>query len=382
MTERLYKTNPFLISYTANIISCEESDKGILVILDRSAFYPTGGGQPNDTGLINGIAVTDVFEKEGEVYHVVEKKLSLGKADCEINFDRRFDHMQQHSGEHIISGLICREYSCDNVGFHMGADSVFIDFSALIPEEDLPRLELLANRAIWDNVPFIETLYPSSADIEIDYRSKKELKGEVRIAEFPGYDICACCGTHVKSAGQVGIIKLISASRLRGGTRLELLCGKRAFCYLSLINAKNTEISRMLSSKPVETPAAVRRISEELDAAKYRAVGLEEKYFSLLADKLSPSEGAVIFEDGLSPDSLRRLCTKLMEKGGFCACFSGSDETGYKYALGKNDMDIMPFLKEFNSALGGKGGGRNGPAQGNISASREKIEEYLASAKA
>ncbi len=377
MTERLYKLDAFMKSFDASVLSCTEGDRGFIVVLDRSAFYPTGGGQPNDTGYINGVRVTDVYEKDGEVYHLCDCAVSPGKAECEIDFARRFDHMQQHSGEHIISGLICREYSCENVGFHLGADSVFIDFSAVIPFEDLSRLELLANEAIWTNVPFKETYYPSSADIDIDYRSKKELKGEVRITEFPGYDRCACCGTHVKAAGQVGIIKLLSASKLRGGTRLELMCGKRAFDYLSLINSCNTEISRELSAKPTETPEAVRRIRDELGAAKYRAYGLEDKYFALLSEKLLGEKTVILFEEGLSPDSLRKLCTMLLENTEYAFCFSGTDEGAYKYAIGKKDGDIMPFIKAFNSALSGKGGGRNGPAQGNVSAGRAEIEAYI-----
>ena len=223
-TEKLYYADPFLTEFDAKVLACEAEKGGYAVVLDRTAFYPEGGGQPYDTGVLGGAEVLDVHEKAGVITHKCASPLPVGAAvHGKIDRAQRFDHMQQHSGEHICSGLICARYGCDNVGFHMGAESVTIDFNADIPWEELLEIEAAANRYIYEDHA-IDIQFHRGAELEaIDYRSKKPLEGDVRIVTFPGADCCACCGTHVMRSGQVGIVKFLSVQKFREGVRIELL---------------------------------------------------------------------------------------------------------------------------------------------------------------
>ena len=233
-TVKLYYESAYTQDFTAVVASCEAVKNGFAVTLDRTAFYPEGGGQPADHGTLGGARVLDVHEKDGVVTHLCDRALSVGaEVSGRIDWARRFDHMQQHSGEHIISGLLCSTFHCDNVGFHMGADVVTIDYNAPITWEQALEVERRANAYIWADHP-IRIWYPSAEELAaLPYRSKKELTGAVRITEFPGADRCACCGTHVSSSGQVGLLKLLSCQKFRDGVRLELLCGQRALDCLA-----------------------------------------------------------------------------------------------------------------------------------------------------
>ena len=234
-TEKLYDQDAFLREFDAVVTECYEGKDGsCLVTLDRTAFYPEGGGQPADHGVLGGAAVLDVQEREGRVLHTCDRPLPVGRTvRGVIDWDRRFDHMQQHSGEHIVSGMLCAAFSCDNVGFHMGADTVIIDYNAPMTWEQVLEVEDRANRYIWENHLF-RAYYPTPEELAVlSYRSKKAIEGPVRITEFPGADRCACCGTHVAASGQVGLVKFLSCQKLRDGVRLELLCGGRAMEYLS-----------------------------------------------------------------------------------------------------------------------------------------------------
>ena len=247
-TEKLYYADPFLTDFTATVLDCQPGKNGYLVTLDRTAFYPEGGGQPADHGVLDGATVTDVHEKNGVILHNVDRAVEIGKTVAgAIDWSRRFDHMQQHSGEHICSGLICERFHCDNVGFHMGADIVTIDFNADISWEELLEIEAKANQYLYENHP-IDIQFHRGAELEaIDYRSKKALEGDVRIVSFPGADCCACCGTHVLRSGQVGLVKFLSVQKFREGVRIELLCGKRALEYLSRTWEQAKAIGQRLS---------------------------------------------------------------------------------------------------------------------------------------
>ena len=209
MTEKLYYSDPFLMDFTAAVLSCEMVTDAYRVVLDRTAFYPEGGGQPADVGILNGgssggVSVRDVREKDGEIVHFCDRPIPVGtEVTGQVDVPVRFDHMQQHSGEHIVSGIICRRYSCENVGFHLGKDTVMIDFNVVIPPEDLPEIEREANGYIWRDQAVEIELLSGEALAKKHYRSKKEIPGEMRIVTFPGADCCACCGTHVLRAGQV-----------------------------------------------------------------------------------------------------------------------------------------------------------------------------------
>ena len=378
-TEKLYYTDPFLTTFTAKVLSCEAGKGGYLVTLDRTAFYPEGGGQPADHGTLGGIAVTDVHEKDGVVIHTVEKAVEIGEnVTGSIDWARRFDHMQQHSGEHILSGILCHNYHCDNVGFHLGADTVTIDYNTDISWEEALAAEYQANQVIWADAP-VEITYPSPAELEqLDYRSKKALTGKVRIVTFPEADCCACCGTHVLRAGQVGIIKVLSCQKFRSGVRMEILCGERAWRYLSGTYDQAHAVGQHLSVKPLEAAAAVERLTEELTAAKARMAELEGEVFSHKAHEYCGKGDVVLVEPPLRPDGVRRLADAVArECGGLAAVFAGEDGR-YNYALVRADgADIAPLVKSMNAALTGRGGGRSGFAQGSVQADADTIHAFF-----
>lgn len=377
-TEKLYYADPFLTDFTATVLDCQPGKNGYLVTLDRTAFYPEGGGQPADHGVLDGAAVTDVHEKNGVILHNVDRSVEIGKTVTgAIDWGRRFDHMQQHSGEHICSGLICERFHCDNVGFHMGADIVTIDFNADISWEELLEIESKANQYLYENHPIDIQLHHGAELEAIDYRSKKALEGDVRIVAFPGADCCACCGTHVLRAGQVGLVKFLSVQKFREGVRIELLCGDRARRYLSACWEQSLHIAQALSVKPTAAFAAVERLLAELGALKLRCARLEETSFALSAAQYEGKGDVLLFEDEMPGDSLRKLCDAVASVcGGRCAVFAGA-EGAYKYAIGHMGGDLRALTKQLNAALSGRGGGKPHFVQGSVSCRREDIETFF-----
>ena len=285
--------------------------------------------------------------------------------------------MQQHSGEHIVSGMLCSAYHCDNVGFHMGADVVTIDYNAEIPWEGVLEVERRANQYIWENHP-MKILWPDGDTLAaLEYRSKKALAGPVRITEFPGADRCACCGTHVSASGQVGLVKFIGWQKFRSGVRLELLCGKRALDYLAASWQQNSAIGRELSVKPGATCGAVLRLKEELSALKQRCDALETERFAALAARYENAGHVLLIQPPMEPDAARRLCDMVAARcGGRCAVFAGQDGA-YKYAVIHPGADIRELIKEMNTALSGRGGGRDGFAQGSAACGEADIRTFF-----
>lgn len=378
-TEKLYYADPFQKDFTAKVLSCDAVKSGWSVVLDRTAFYPEGGGQPADQGSLGGVNVLDVHEEDGVIFHICENPVEIGKTVAgALNWARRFDHMQQHSGEHILSGILCEAYHCDNVGFHMGADTVTIDYNTDISWEQALEAERRANDYIYADVP-IETTYPSREELKfIDYRSKKELTGQVRIVRFPGADCCACCGTHVLRSGQVGLVKILSCQKFRDGVRMEILCGRRALDFLSKIWEQNRAVGQRLSVKCFDTAAAVERLEGELNAAKARQTQLEDELFSRIAAEQAGKGNVILFQPSLRPDGVRKLADAVGRTcGGLAAVFAGEGRQ-YQYALLRADSeDISPLVKELNTALRGRGGGRNGLAQGSVQSDRAEIEAFF-----
>lgn len=379
VTEKLFYQDPFLREFTASVLSCEPVKGGYAVVLNRTAFYPEGGGQPADHGVLSGARVVDVHEKDGKIIHTCDHALETGLlVSGTIDWERRFDHMQQHSGEHILSGLICSTHHCDNVGFHLGADTVTIDFNTALTESDVEELERRANQYIWEDHP-ISISFPAPEELEsLEYRSKKELSGEVRIVAFPGADCCACCGTHVARSGQVGLVKILSCQKFRDGVRLEILSGRRALSYLSLTWTQNRTVAQNLSAKPTNTAAAVERLAAELAVEKTRCAKLEESVFAALAEQNKGMGNVVLYQDAMGPDAVRRLADAVASAcGGRCCVFAG-EERQWNYALVEHGGDLKDFVTSLNTALQGRGGGRNGFAQGSVQASKEEIEAFFA----
>ena len=378
-TKKLYYDDPFLREFTARVLSCEETKGGFAVVLDRTAFYPEGGGQPADHGTLGGANVLDVHEKGGVVTHLCDAPLNVGaEAAGALDWARRFDHMQQHSGEHICSGLICARFGCDNVGFHMGADVVTIDFNAEITWDELTEIEHAANRYIWEDHAIDADFYRGAALDAIDYRSKKPLEGDVRIVSFPGADCCACCGTHVLRSGQVGIVKFLSCQKFRDGVRIELLCGARAYRCLAATWEQNLRVAQALSVRPLQSAAAVERLEAELGALKLRAARLEGQAFAQIAEEYRGAGDVLLFEEDMSPDSVRKLCDAVMQVcGGRCAVFAGAGGA-WKYAVGQTGGDLRALVKELNTALSGRGGGKPFFAQGSAQCTKSEIEAFFA----
>lgn len=378
-TTKLYYEDPFLQGFTAAVTSCEEGKGGYLVTLDRTAFYPEGGGQPYDTGVLGEAKVLEVHDKNGVITHLCNKPLAVGASvEGKIDWARRFDHMQQHSGEHICSGLICERFRCDNVGFHMGTDTVTIDFNADISWEELMEIEEAANRYICEDHPIDIRFYRGAELDKVEYRSKKPLEGDVRIVAFPGADCCACCGTHVLRSGQVGLVKFLSVQKFREGVRIELLCGDRARRYLSACWEQSLHIGQALSVKPVASAAAVERLQSELGALKLRCAKLEGSAFAQTAAQYAGRGDVLLFEEEMSGDSLRKLCDAVANAcGGRCAVFAGADGV-YKYAIGHAGGELRDFTKKMNAALSGRGGGKPNFVQGSVGCDRAAIEAFFA----
>lgn len=378
-TEKLFYQDTYLKTFTATVVECRERKGGYGIVLDKTCFYPEGGGQPGDRGTLNGIPVTDTHEKDGLVLHDTETPLEVGTSvSGEIDWDYRFDLMQQHSGEHMVSGVVHRIYGYENVGFHMGADMITIDFSGELTEQQLAEVEREVNEKIWLDSA-VKCWYPTQEELQkLDYRSKKELSGDVRIVEFPDTDLCACCGTHVKRTGEIGFVKLLTVQKFHSGVRVEMLSGRRAYLYLNEIAAQNRQVSQQLSAKVKETAAAVKNMAAELESKKQQLFAMENAQFAAKAEELRGKGDVLVNLPGLTADGVRRAAIAIQETcGGRAAVFSGDDENGYKYAVGQIDGDLRDWVKELNSVLSGRGGGKPGFVQGSVGAKWNAIVAFM-----
>ena len=379
-TRKLYYEDSHMHTFTAKVLSCVDIGKGFEIILDATAFYPEGGGQAADTGTIGGVRCFDTRERGETVVHLCDGPLEEGaEVEGRIDYHLRFPRMQQHSGEHIVSGILFRRYGWQNRGFHMGTDIITVDTEGPVPQEDLASIEAEANAAVWANLP-VKTWYPSAEELPtIPYRSKKELTGAVRIVEFPGWDICACCGTHVQATGEIGLIKMISSVNFRSGSRIEMACGEQALRLLNIAYEQNKLVSQAFSAQIHETGAAAKRMNETLAQQKYRIVGLERQIFAAVAASYAGKGDVVHFEEGLDSTAVRELADVIAENcGGTAAVFSGSEEAGYAFCLVTREGDLRSLGKDMTKALNGRGGGKPICQQGRVQATKAEIEAFFA----
>lgn len=376
---RLFYEDAHLKKFESAVTGCTPVKDGYVVTLDATAFYPEGGGQPSDTGTLGGANVLKVYEEGDEIIHLCDKPLEVGSAaKGAIHWDRRFDYMQQHSGEHIVSGIIHKTYGYHNVGFHMGAGVVTIDFDGNIPQDALQKIEDEANSVIWENRP-VKCFYPTREELpDVPYRRKRDLPWPVRIVEFPDADICACCGTHVKATGEIGLVKLLSCVKFHDGVRIEMVCGKRAVALLGNIYEQNRLVSQAFSAKIGETGAAAGRMNEALAAEKFRSAGLEKRLFSYIAQAYQGKDVALHFEDGLSAGANRELCDAISRHAGLALTLSGTDETGYSLCVISQTEDAKAVGTALIQKFNGRGGGKREAFQGSISAKRREIEDFFA----
>ena len=377
--KKLYYEDSHLREFTATVTGCCEVKGGWAVTLDATAFYPTGGGQECDLGILGGARVLDVKEQGENIVHLCDGALEVGSVvSGTIDWDRRFDHMQQHSGEHLVMGQVYERFGYHNVGFHMGEHLVTIDLDGPVTWEDLMEIEQQVNTWIWENRP-VKTWYPAPEELpDVKYRSKKALPWPVRIVEFAGADVCACCGTHVKYTGEIGLVKFVSCIKFKEGVRIELASGKRALKLLQEVFEQNRQVSQTFSAKILETGAAARKFNEMLIQEKYRNVGLQRKIFGSVADSYAGKQQALHFEEGLQPGQVRELADMIAEKAETAIVLSGSDAAGYAICIISKTADTRALGKEVNAALHGHGGGKPGAFQGSIQATREQIEAFFA----
>ena len=387
-TEKYFEQDAFRTEAECTILAAEPDAKtgGGRIVLDGTVFYPEGGGQPADVGVLartdgSAVSVLDVHEQGGVIWHTVDQLPAWAvpgtAVTARINWQWRFDKMQQHTGEHILSGILHQMFGAENVGFHIGSEAVRMDTSVPISAEGLHAAELAANRIVWQDVPVLIT-YPTRDELAaLTYRSKKEIEGQVRIVTIPGADVCACCGTHTRTTGQVGQIKILSAENYKGGVRLSVVCGERALEAAQAMRARQADIGALLSAKADQTAVAVHRVYDEYTALKFNHFGLCSQLFDALAAAVEPGVDAIRTVPGLDPDGLHRLAVRLTEATpGLCAALTPT-EKGTGYCIAQAGGDVRVLTKALNAALNGRGGGKPGICQGSCAATPEQVEDFL-----
>ena len=385
MTQRLYYDDVYMKEFDAKVLRCEASGSNWKIVLDRCAFYPEGGGQSGDRGILADpasdrmIQVADTQEEGEDIVLVCDAPVPEGSSvRGTLDWEYRFDRMQNHSGEHIISGLIHTRLGYNNVGFHMSADRMTIDLDGEISEEVLREIEQKANEIVWSNVPVRIDTYTEEEAEEIEFRSKRELHGQIRVVSIPGADVCACCGTHVAFTGEIGPIRIVSHVRFKGGIRMELMCGRWAYLYMTEVFRQNHQVSVLMSSKMLETAGAVTKLLDDQTQLKGRMIGLFYEQIERKADELAGTGDVLIFAQNYTPVLVQKLTARVMEKTDSAVfSFAGNDEEGYKYAVGQTGGDLKAFVKDMNEKLSGRGGGKPFFLQGSVSSDLESIVKFF-----
>lgn len=379
MTEKLYYKDSYLESFESKVIKCKIYEEGYVIVLEKTAFYPEGGGQPSDQGTLNGIEVKHVFIKEDIIYHVTDQQIPEGiVVKGKIDFKRRWDYMQQHSGEHIVSGIIKERYGYSNVGFHLGEVYMTADFEGEFSKQEIIEIENLANKVVFNNVPIESVIYDQRTMKDKVYRSKIEILGEIRLVTVQGCDICACCGMHVAKTGEIGLIKILSSERHRGGMRMSIVCGVRALKDYQARVSSSTELSGLLSVKQEGIVEGVKKLQQEVGEYKQLLAQRIQEVLEYRAREYTKNlEGIIcIQEEGLKTDEMRKLCVLMSIKtSAICAVFVKDGEQ-IKYALGAQNRDVRNLCNNLNQAFNGKGGGKK-ICQGSLKGEYEEIVRFL-----
>ena len=381
MTEKLYDKDSYLKEFQATVVSCEQKNATTWrITLDKTVFFPEGGGQTGDSGWLNDVKVADTREKNGVIYHETKAPLEVGtKVAGKIDFAIRFDKMQQHTGEHILSGIVCSTYNYNNVGFHLSSEITTLDFDGELSEEQVRELEIRVNQAIHENIP-VQVKFPTKAELaEMDYRSKIEIEGQVRIVEIPGIDRCACCAAHVKTTAEVGLLKIQSCDRHRGGCRLTIVCGMRALKDYQQKQESVGKVSAALSAKPEKIGEAVEHLQEQQAKLREQLNHIQAMYLQEKLDKIHAEDQCIcIFEEALDSIAMRNFVNGAMERcDGICGAFIGNDEKGYHYILGSKELDVREISKQLNAKFNGKGGGKPQMVQGSLNGTKKEILEEI-----
>ena len=378
-TIKLYENDSYIKEFTATVLSCEEKNDAYYVVLDKTAFFPEGGGQDADKGKIGEADVLDVQIKNEIIYHKVNKSFNENEeVTCTLDWDTRFVRMQNHTGEHIVSGIIHSVFGYNNVGFHMNDTLVTLDVDGPLNDEDIKKIELKSNRAVYDNKN-IKAIYPTAEELpDYDYRSKLDITEGVRLIEIEDYDLCACCAPHVAKTGEIGIIKILSFIPYKKGTRIEMICGLLAFNDYVNLHITNKSIMNMLSAKRFEIADAVEKIHSELGNVRAENKKLMAENATLKMEKHVVDNKICVFIDGVSYDELRNCSNSLIEEYEYCYLFSNTDENNYIYVVSSKENNVREEVQNLNKAFNGKGGGRDTYAQGKITANlKEDILNFL-----
>ncbi len=377
-TRELYYENAYMAEFDATVLDCRQDDKGrYFVVLDGTAFFPEQGGQSSDTGIIrdaagNQVSVRHASIKDGVISHEVDAPLETGTSvHGIIDFDHRFSNMQQHTGEHIFSGLVNSKFGYDNVGFHLSDSEVTMDYNGVLTDEDIKEIELKANEAIWRNLE-VRCEFPTEEELaDIDYRSKKELSGDIRIVTIPGVDVCACCAPHVDRTGEIGILKVISCQNYKGGVRVSILCGKRALEFIDTEHGILKDLTKFLTTGSDKIIDSVKRTADENYALKGELSECREQLIDIEISKIGSDQEDVLLVKGKDLDGnlMRKIVNKLSaEHSGFCGVFAGADSEGYKYiiASGNGGKDLGLLQNMLKNDYGARGGGNKQMIQGSI----------------
>ena len=381
MTRKLFYEDIHTTAFKANVISCEPSDKHYRVLLDATAFFPEEGGQSADIGTINGLEVCDVQIENDYIYHTLKEPIAVGETvECHVDWAQRFDFMQQHSGEHILSGIVHERFGYNNVGFHLSTREVTLDLDGPLGTEQLCDIELAVNQVIWLNLP-VEISYPEKEELSVlNYRSKIEIDGQVRIVTIPGVDICACCAPHVETTGQIGMLKIVNAQSYKGGVRLTILCGERALNDYREKLSSVTTIAQSMSVKQEQVTDAFDKLKNENQALKETANALQAKCLSMSLSALptpDKAKNAVLFTDVTDNIAIRNAVNDLTGRyEGYSAIFSG-EEGNYRFILGSKQSDCNEVAQTLRTELGAKCGGNALMIQGSVAASKEDLLALL-----
>lgn len=380
MTEKLFYKDSHMVTFQAKVLECLPSEEGFQVCLDQTAFFPEGGGQYADTGALDACRVSDVQERDGKIWHMTDKPLAPGQSVTgRIDWPERFMKMQQHTGEHIVSGLVHAKFGYNNVGFHLGSEDCTMDFNGEITKEELEAIETLANEAVVKNLD-VQVIYPSQEELaELDYRSKIEIEGQVRIVIIPGYDVCACCAPHVKKTGEIGLIKLVRMQRYKGGVRVTMLCGFRALADYGRKQDAARQISAALCAPEEEIADAVEHLKAECSELKRRLTEQQKEILAYKAERIPDDEECVcLFERGLEGECPRQLMNLVLDKGHMlCAVFFGEEQSGYRYVIGSKTMDMRTLVRELNAQFDGRGGGKPEMVQGSLKGNESELRAWI-----
>ena len=383
-TLRLYDADAYATEFDAVVLSCEKlTDKKhttYAVILDQTLFFPEEGGQSPDKGTLNESNVLDVQINKDIITHYTDAPLTVGDTvHGVINWQHRFFNMQQHSGEHIFSGIVHERFGFDNVGFHLSDQIVTMDFNGVLSPEDIDAVEWSVNEVISKNIEIVVS-FPSKEELkELSYRSKIEIEGQVRIVTIPGYDVCACCAPHVKRTGEIGMLKVMNVQNYKGGVRISILCGFRA---LTAFREKNQIVSDLMGvlttgqDKLVDTVSKMKTNNQDLN---YQLGVTKQKLLEQkLKDIPDDQTNVLLFESGIEAPIMRNVINQLVETHpGICGVFSGSDEDGYSFIIGSKELDCRTIAATLREKLGARGGGSEQMIQGSLNAKAEEISSAL-----